>query len=149
VQIIANHLAPDKPNIATGVQSSTSIYSITAGSCLGKPSGLRPMICPIPKLIVQPYRACLYRGHTGWRALRLPGEGRGPAPDHLVPVMSRSRSNAGDTIRQPSASRSSSAAPRPRARPSVTWILPMAMRVVTTREQWSRNHVGFFSHSHA
>jgi hypothetical protein len=29
--------APDKRNIATGVQSSTNIYSITAGSFLGKP----------------------------------------------------------------------------------------------------------------
>jgi hypothetical protein len=33
-QVIA---APDKRNIATGVQSSTNIYSITVGSCLGKP----------------------------------------------------------------------------------------------------------------
>ena len=42
-QVIA---APDKRNIATGVQSSTNIYSITAGSCLGKP--------PLPRLSGQP-----------------------------------------------------------------------------------------------
>src|SRR5450755_3597731 len=34
--------APDKRNIATGVQSSTNIYSITAGPCLGNPLGCAP-----------------------------------------------------------------------------------------------------------
>ena len=50
--------APDKRNIATGVQSSTNIYSITAGSCLGKPPAAAIRLahtgvtCPIPLVIL-------------------------------------------------------------------------------------------------
>jgi hypothetical protein len=50
--------APDKRNIATGVQSSTNIYSITAGSCLGKPPAAAIRLaqtgvtCPTPLVIL-------------------------------------------------------------------------------------------------
>ena len=64
--------APDKRNIATGVQSSTSISSITAGLCLGKPPGLRSM--------------------SGYHS---PGRGCLPSPDGLTPIKAQKLVPAG------------------------------------------------------
>ena len=62
-------------------------------------------------------------------------DARVTAPHDLVPVISRSRSNSADTTRQPSRSRTSSADPRPSARPSVAWITPKAIRMDHDRRQ--------------
>src|SRR6202453_2285956 len=51
-----------------------------------------------------------------------------------VPVMRRSRSNVAEVIRQPSRSRTSSAAAAARARPSVAWITLSARSVVTATD---------------
>ena len=58
---------------------------------------------------------------------------RSPPPYDLVPVISRSRSNIADTIRQPRPSSDAAARPRGRApAPSVAWITSNAMSDVTT-----------------
>jgi len=56
------------------------------------------------------------------------------ASHHLVPVMSLSRSNITDVIRQPSLLRTSSTTAPARARASVAWITLNAMSDVTTTD---------------